>query len=75
MRKKTRRDRIREREKKEKQEEPSADQIDSCVGVEQSSLFKNIVDDLDNLLDSDDDYLKGFGQEDGMIEKDLDNWI
>jgi len=30
---------------------------------------------IDMLLDSDDEEDDRFGEEDGMIEKDLDNWI
>lgn len=56
------------------------DQIDSGAkkngkNQSQSRLFNQIQMGIDMLLDSDEEEDDRFGEEDGMIEKDLDNWI
>lgn len=61
------------------QQEEESDQIDSTTGKDRqadpSGTYNRIQQDLAFLLDSDDDEDMGGAQEDGMIEKDLDNWI
>ena len=61
------------------QQNPKSDQIDSTTGqgrlADPSGTYSRIQQDLAFLLDSDDDEDMDRAQEDGMIEKDLDNWI
>lgn len=58
-------------------QEDESEQIDSTAGkgrlADPSGTYSRIQQDLAFLLDSDDDEDVGGAQEDGMIEKDLDN--
>jgi len=61
-------------------DDDDGNQIDSGAPAKQagsSTMFNQIMMDIDMLLDSDDDdYEKEMKyQDDAMIEKDLDNWI
>jgi len=79
MRKKKEREAQQQSQMNGGQQEEESEQIDGASSkgrsADPSGTYSRIQQNLDFLLDSDDDEDIGGAQEDGMIEKDLDNWI